>query len=144
MGRRTGVVNAESMIERVKQEAPKAALFDILRDHIAAAYAASPTNARYVTQAEERMGRLWETLQDGQGEVLGMVNGWFTSVRPVIDELFGVSLTDDERDSLAAQFGDYSDTFVPNLESRVRQLGVDEIMGPLFALDFRVGEPKLI
>jgi hypothetical protein len=91
------------MLEKVKEVAPKAALWDILRWHIAGAYAAGSTNARYVAQAEKRLGQVHAIIHDGQGEVGGIANCWTDDMIFLVNELFNDSLTIEDRDILTVQ-----------------------------------------
>jgi len=110
------------------------AILDMLTLHAEDVLRQSHTNRFYAARVLRNVEEVRDVFTDGIGEVDGVVTTWFTSFKPIAEAVFGVVLGGEPM-AVPEQFKDYSPTVFPDVYGRVRRVSLDEIMGPMLALD---------
>lgn len=91
-----------------------------------------PTNLLYTERVQRNAGNIQTLINNQSGEVCGVVVAWREKVRPLADMI----LSDPDLTNLSlAEPGEYQPTVFDGILGRTRLVSMDEIMGPMIALD---------
>lgn len=112
-------------------------ILTLLEAHAEAALQTSAANARYSERVLNSIGLVRQLLNGELAEVQGVVETWFNGFKPVAQIVFGTVINNATAMELPDMFGQYSPTLIPAVTARVRRTSLDEIMGPLLALDLK-------
>lgn len=115
-------------------------LLDKLQTHADSVLRRSQSNARYAAQVLLKKEQVKDLLSNQTGIVEGVVSTWIDDFRPLAQELFGAAANDEEALVLPVLYGNFSPTLIPGVSARIRRVSLDEIMGPMLALDITAQE----